>query len=136
LSISKDQKMNFILYIKCTDLQDFNYSNPFYDRLKAEIPSSDILDMDNFSGQELIDASLKALKEAGKCSVVFDLQSENTSGRFLSLATYIADHPEKIRVFVNGTDKIVSKIIFPRENFSYHNLPKEELVNIIKEFFK
>jgi hypothetical protein len=125
--------MNFILYIKCTEQQDFSYSNPFYDTLKEEIKNSDFLDLDNFSGNELIEFAIKAIREADKSCIVFDFLSGNDSKRFLSLATYIADHPQKKNIFINGTDTLISKLLFPQENFSYHNHSKEKQVDLIKK---
>lgn len=135
MSISKAGSMNFILYIKCIDQQDFNYSNPFYDALKKEIKNADFLDLDNFSGTELIDYALKAMTEATKSCVVFDFLSGNDSKRFLSLATSIADHPKHKYVFINGTDPFLTKLLFPQPNFAYHNESKERQLELIANFF-
>ena len=128
--------MNFILYIKSTEEQDFNYSNPFYDLLKKEIPNTDFFDLDNFSGQDLIDMAAKAIKAADKSSIIFDLEPKSTTNKFLGLATQLADEPERKKVFINGTDSIISKMLFPLENFSYHNLPQQEIVEEIKRWFE
>ena len=125
--------MNFILYIKCTDQQDFSYSNPFYDTLKEEVKNADFLDLDNFSGNELIDYAIKAITEADKACVVFDFLSGNDSKRFLQLATYLADHPQKKYVFVNGNDNLISKLLFPQENLCYHNYSKENQLELIQK---
>jgi hypothetical protein len=135
MSISKAGTMNFILYIKCTDQQDFSYSNPFYETLKGKIKNADFLDLDNFSEAELIDYALKAITEADKSCIVFDFQSGNDNKRFLPLATFLADHPKKKYVFLNGSDPFLNKLLFPQENFSYHNESKEWQIELITNFF-
>ena len=126
--------MNFILYIKCTEEQDFTYLNPFYDTLKKEIPNTDFLDLDNFSGQDLISMALAAIKTAEKSVILLDILNQNSTSKFIELATYLADHPTKKKVFINGSDEIISKILFPMENFSYHNLAEAEKLLLIKKF--
>ncbi len=126
--------MNFILYIKCTEEQDFTYLNPFYDTLKKEISNADFLDLDNFSGQDLISMALTAIKTAEKSVILVDILNQNSTSKFIELATYLADHPTKKKVFVNGSDEIISKILFPMENFSYHNLSEVEQLLLIKKF--
>ncbi len=126
--------MNFILYIKCTEEQDFSYSNPFYELLEKEIPHADFLDLDNFSGQDLIDMAEKAIKSATKTCVLFNIRSTNSSKRFLKMATELADNPQSKMVFVNGKDEIISKILPVGERFCYHDLSLEEQVSLIRGF--
>jgi hypothetical protein len=132
----KPKEMNFILYIKCTQEQGFSYSNPFYETLKKEISNADFLDLDNFSGQELIDMAESAIKKSSKTSVVFDLGSENVSRKFIKLATFLADEPKGKMVFINGIDDIIYKLLPAQENFCYHNIPMDEQIKKINEFIK
>jgi hypothetical protein len=127
--------MNFILHIKCTEQQEFNYSNPFLDQLKKEI-EADFLDLDNFSEAYLIDQAGKALEIADKCAVFFDLGPGSDTKAFLKIATWLADHPEKSIVFVNGKEERISKLLFAQDGFCYHALPEEKRKEIIKDFLK
>jgi hypothetical protein len=127
--------MNFILYIKCKEQEDFSYSNSFFTSLKEEIKNADFLDLDNFSGSELIDYAVKAITEADKSCIVFDFLSNSDSKSFLPLATTLADNPQNKYIFIQGTDSIVSRLLFPQENFSYHNESNERQVELINGFF-
>ncbi len=125
--------MNFILHIKCTEQQEFNYSNPILDTLKKEI-KADFFDLDNFSDSYLIEQALVALGKAEKNCVLIELLPESNTKPFLKIATWLADHPEKNRVFVNGKDEWISKLLFPSEGFSYHNKTAKEQLECIEKF--
>lgn len=136
MSISKAQAVNFILYIKCTKEQDFNYNNPLTQRLKKEIASADHLDLDNFSEPYLIDQACKAMETCERVCVVFNLAPESNTKPFLRLATWLADHPEKSLVFVNGKDELISKLLFAQEGFCYYDLEEKKSVEMIRKFLK
>ena len=125
--------MNFILYIKCSEIQDFSYSNPFFEKLKMELPNSEFLDLDIFSGQELITMAIEGVRKAHKTFVLFDIISPNSTQKFIELVTYLADYPENKNVFINGNDQLISKILFPSTNFCYHNESNKDIVAIINE---
>lgn len=125
--------MNFILYIKCSEIEDFSYSNSFLELLKKEISDADFLDLDNFSGQELITKAIEGVKKAQKTFIVFDITSPNATQKFIGLATFLADHPNNKNVFINGKDELISKILFPSENFCYHNLSSKEIITLMKK---
>ncbi len=126
--------MNFILYIKCTEKQEFSYSNPFFDGLKKEIPNADFLDLDNFSGQELIELTETALQKASKSVVFFEFMDGNSATKFLKLATFLADNPQGKLVFINGIETPIGKLLFPMEGFSYHALSPENQLKITNNF--
>jgi hypothetical protein len=126
--------VNFILYIKGSELADFNYSKPFFESLKEGISNATFLDIDNFSENELIDFTIKALKESSKSSVVFDILPKSNMNALAKLAIYIADNPLGKNVFVYGNDPKINKILFPQDDFSYHDFPKEKLIEKISRF--
>lgn len=128
--------MNFILYIKCTEQEDFSYSNSFLETLRSEIPAADFLDLDNFSEHELIERACKAVELAEKSCLIFQLEKGADAKKFIRLATYLADYPERKLVLVNGKDGVISKLLFPSENSVLHNLPEEEQLILIKKFLE
>ncbi len=130
----KPKGMNFILYVKCIEKEDFGYHNPFYEVLRKEIPNSDFLDLDNFSGRDLINMAETAIQKADKTCIIFDLHTENGSNNFLKLTTYLADNPKDKMVFINGKDGFISKLLPVTIGFSYHELSQEDQLRRIKEF--
>lgn len=126
--------MNFILYVKRTEQEEFIYSNSFLQKLRQEISFADFLDLDNFSENELIEQACKAVELAEKCCVIFQLEKGADSKKFIRLATYLADHPEQKLVLVNGKDELISKLLFPQEHFVLYDLLEEEKIKNIRRF--
>jgi hypothetical protein len=125
--------MNFILYIKIVEQQEFVFENPLA-VLQSEGVNADFLDLDNFSDPALLEHSYRALKEAGKICVVFDIRTEKDSARFLQIATYLADHAQKARVYIIGQDKVLCRLLPASEGFVEYIPAAGEAVAAIRSF--
>lgn len=136
MGISKAVEMNFILYIKCTEKQDFTYVNPFLEAIEVKKIAADFLDIDNFSSTELIESALKALDKSDKCAVIIDIQTNTKLSNLYKIAYYLVDHPEKCLIFLQGKHLYLEKILRTEPEIFSQDLTGFEVQNKIIAFLK
>jgi hypothetical protein len=136
LGISKAVEMNFILYIKCTEKQDFSYANPFLETIDVKKIAADFLDIDNFSSTELVESALKALEKSDKCAVIIDIQTNTELPNLYKIIYYLIDHSEKCLVFLQGKHLNLEKILRTEPEIFNHDMTGFEIQNKIIAFLK
>ena len=136
MGISKAVEMNFILYIKCTEEQDFSYANPFLETIDVKKIAADFLDIDNFSSTELVESALKALEKSDKCAVIIDTKTNTELSNLYKIVYYLVDHPEKCLVFLQGKHLNLEKILRTEPEIFNQDMAGFEIQNKIISFLK
>ena len=128
--------MNFILYIKYTEEQDFQYHNAFLETIDIKKIPADFLDLDNFSAPDLFESALKALQQSDKCCVIIDVHANKELSAFYKIIYYMIDNPGKCLVFLNGDHPNLEKILGSEPSIFNKDKTGTEIQNRIISFLK
>jgi hypothetical protein len=106
--------LNAVLHIEIVDEQVYTYDKPVLQYVQQHYPGTVVFDFDNRSEATTAGYALQIIADAEKVAIILQLREGNT-GILFSFFEKLINVQEKCLLFVNGSNRIVERMLSAME---------------------
>lgn len=124
-----------LIYLHVQDDQNMPFSYPLVERMKKILEGVIIFDLDNHSGQEVIQAAIRLIQESDQVAVVIHACETKASGPIRKIVQALSKKDNALYAVTgeNKTAKLMEKAL--KKARVLNDPGEEELVDVLKHYF-
>lgn len=127
-----------LIYIRISEHAPTTYTVPLLEQLKQQIPELTTFEFDNFSEESIRQYVAELIRQSERVAVVVVAESAEApvSGLTTLFNRLLKAKPSRLLMALEGEQPLLRKMMetMSGPNF-YHNLPEEQLAELLVELF-